>query len=116
MAIGPTIFLFAAVAASGTRNLGCSGPDNWAAGSAYAQLKNAGLLTSDGVDFSKTEVELLAQQKIGKDLYRQIHEIRFTLRSGSIVRAVSTSDASSEECSMSSVEVRVVGQELGEYP
>ena len=116
MAVGPAILLFAAAAASGNPDLGCSGPDNWAAGSTYAQLKNAGLLTPESVDFSKTHVELLAQQKIGKDLYRQIHEILFTLKSGSIVRVVSTSDASSEECSMSSVKVRVVGQVLGQYP
>jgi len=116
MAIGTAILLFAAAAASGNPNLGCSGPDNWAAGSTYAQLKNAGLLSPDSVDFSKTHVQLLAQQKIGKDLYRQIHEILFTLKSGSIVRALSTSNASSQECSMSNVKIRVVGQVLGDYP
>jgi hypothetical protein len=116
MAVGPTILLFVAATAFGNRDLGCSGPDNWAAGSAYAQLKNSGLLKPDTVDFAKTRVELLAQEKIGKDLYRQVHEITFTLKSGSIVRVVTTNNASAEECSMGEVKVRVVGQILGGQP
>lgn len=116
MAVGPAILLLITSTALGNQDLGCSGPDNWAASFAYAELKSSGLLTPETVDFSKTHVELLAQQKIGDDLYRQIHEIVFTLKSGSDVRVVTTSDASAEECSMSSVKVRVVGQVLGSYP
>ena len=115
MAVGPVILLLAA-ATSGNPDLGCSNPDNWAASSAYAQLKNAGLVAPETVDFSKVRVVLLAQQKIGKDLYRQIHEIAYPLKSGSLVRVITTSNASSEECSISSVKIRVVGQTLGEYP
>ena len=116
MAVGLSILLLATAVASGNPNLGCSGPDNWAASSTYAQLKNTGLLTPDSVDFPKIHVALLAQQEIGKDLYLQIHEITFPLKSGSVVRAVTTSNASSEECSMSSVKIRVVDQVLGDYP
>ena len=116
MAVGSAILLLAAAASSGNPDLGCSGPDNWAAGSAYAHLKNAGLVAPETVDFPKVRVVLLAQQKIGKDLYRQIHEITYPLKSGLVVRVVTTSNASSEECSMSSVKIRVVGQTLGGYP
>jgi hypothetical protein len=97
MAVGPAILLFAAAAASSNPNLGCSGPNSWVSGSAYAQLKNSGLLTPARVDFPKIHVMLLAQQKVGKELYRQIHEITFPLKSGSVVRAVITSNASSQE-------------------
>jgi len=117
MAIGPALLLIAAAAAAASNpDLGCSGPDNWAASSAYAQLKNAGFVTPESVDFPKIHVALLAQQKIGKDLYRQIHEITFPLKSGTVVRAVTTSNASSDECSMSSVKIRVIGPVLGDYP
>ena len=116
MTIGPASLLFVATAALSNPDLGCSGPDNWAASSAYGQLKTAGLLQPESVDFSKTHVELLSQQQVGKDLYRQIHEVTFALKSGSIVRAITTSDASSEECSMGNVKVRVVGQVFGDYP
>lgn len=116
MAIGTATLLFAAVATSSNLDLGCSGPDNWAAKSAYAQLKNAGLITPENVDFPKIHVALLAQQKIGKDLYRQIHEVTFPLKSGEFLRTVTTSNASSEECSMSGVKVRVVDKVFGDYP
>lgn len=116
MALGSAVVLLDASLASGSPDLGCSSPDAWAASSTCGRLRNAGLLTPDSVYFSKTRVELLAQQQIGNDLHRQVHEIEYTLTSGAVVRAVAISDASSEECSMSSVEVRVIGQAFGTYP
>lgn len=114
MAIAASLVVLAAAASS--PDLGCSGPDNWAATSAYAQLKNAGMLTPDAVDFAKTRVELFAQQKIGKDLYRQVHRVAFTTKAGPIIRVITLSNASSEECSMSSVRLELVTQVLGAYP
>ena len=35
----------------------CDGPDNWAAMSAYAKLKNAGLVDNALIDFTKTRVK-----------------------------------------------------------
>ena len=116
MPLGSAIVLLAAALASGQPELGCSSPERWAAKITYGHLKNAGLVTPDGVDFSKTKVELLAQQTIGEDLYRQVHEIQFTLKSGAVVRAIAINDASSEECSMGSVKVWVISKVAGSYP
>ena len=61
MAIASTALLLVGAASSATVDLGCSGVDNWAAGSAYAQLKNAGLVAPETVDFPQIQVTLLAQ-------------------------------------------------------
>jgi hypothetical protein len=92
----------------------CSGPDNWPSGMAFTYLKNAGLLQNETTDFSKTKVARLASEKIGDDLYRQVHEITFTKKSGQTLTAVTVNDASNQECSMSGVRVFVVSQQLGE--
>jgi len=92
----------------------CSGINGWPAGNAYAQLKNAGLLEPETTDFTKTRVNRLASEKIGKDLYRQVHEITFVKNAGDKVTVVAVSDASHEECSMGGVKVFVVSQQLGD--
>ncbi len=81
---------------------------------AYTHLKNAGILESETTDFTKTRVSRLASEKIGKDLYRQIHEVTFVKKAGDKVIAVAVSDASQEECSMGGVKVFVVSQQLGD--
>ena len=92
----------------------CSGTESWPAGNAYAQLKNAGILESETTDFTKTRVNRLASEKIGKDLYRQIHEITFVKKAGDKVTVVAVSDGSHEECSMGGVKVFVVSQQMGD--
>jgi hypothetical protein len=92
----------------------CSGSNQWAASSAFVQLKNAGILSNDTTDFTKTNVIRLASEKIGTGLYRQIHKITFTEKSGHAVEVITINDASHEECSMSGVEVYVVSQRLGD--
>jgi hypothetical protein len=57
------------------------------------------------VDFSRTSVQQIASQRIGKDLYRQVFKIAFHLKNGRLVQAITVSDASKEECSMSDVTV-----------
>ena len=87
----------------------CAGPDHWAAGSTFTQLKNAGLLTNENVDFSSVTSIQINSSKIGRNLYRQVFKITFPLKSGGTVEAIAISDASREECSMSDVTVyRVV--------
>ena len=83
----------------------CDGPESWPAGMTHAQLKNDGILVNDEVDFSRTAVQQIASQRIGKDLYRQVFKIVFHLRNGRLVQAIAVSDASREECSMSHVTV-----------
>ena len=92
----------------------CSGPNNWASNMAYVHLKNAGLLQPETTDFAKTQVTRLASEKIGKDLYRQVHQVTFAKTSMDKISVVTVSDASHEECSMSRVDVFVISQELGD--
>ena len=115
MAIGSALLLLA-LSSVDAHELGCSAPDSWAPSMAFVQLKNAGLTDNPAVDFNKTNVELLAQQKIGEDLYRQIHHVTFRLKAGGMIEVITRSNASSEECSMSSVQVFVVSKQLGNSP
>lgn len=80
---------------------------------AFVHLKNAGLVSSDSVDVKKTATIRLASEKIGKDLYRQIHYVVFTQKNGKKIKVITTNNASSEECSMSGVDVYVVSRKIG---
>ena len=71
----------------------------------HVQLKNAGVLVNEEVDFSRTAVQQIASQRIGNDLYRQVFRIVFHLKNGKLIQAIAVSDASNEECSMSKVTV-----------
>lgn len=83
----------------------CAGPNRWPANMTYAWFKNAGLLTPGQVDFARARSELIASQKIGRDLYRQVFKVAFQLKGGRTLAAITVSDASSHECSMSAVTV-----------
>jgi hypothetical protein len=91
----------------------CDGTGNWATSMAFVHLKNAGLISNDTTDFSKTKTIRIASEKIGKDLYRQVHYVTFTEKSGNVIEVVTVNDASHQECSMSGVQVFVVSKKLG---
>ena len=91
----------------------CSGAERWPTAMAFGYLKNAGFTKNENVDFEKTKTIRLASEKIGKDLYRQIHLVTFVKKSGETVMAITNSDASNEECSMSDVEVYLVSKQIG---
>lgn len=93
----------------------CTDPDAWPCGMAFTYLKNAGVLNNDELNYSKTTITRLSSEKIGKDLYRQIHLIRFTKKSGARIVVITINDASNIECSMSDVAVYLVAKELGNY-
>ena len=93
----------------------CTGVGSWAPSMAFVHLKNAGITDNDKLDFTKTKVVRLASEKIGNDLYRQLHRVTFTEKSGRIIEVITSNDASSQECSMSGVEVYVVSKRLGEH-
>lgn len=90
----------------------CSGVEMWPTSMTFVHLKNAGFTDNDKLDFTKTRTIRLASEKIGKDLYRQIHHITFTEKSGRVIETISLNNVSNEECSMSNVDVFVVGQHL----
>ena len=68
---------------------------------AFVHLKNAGLVHNETTDFTKTKVVRIASEKIGKDLYRQVHLVTFMEKSGEKIKIITVNDASQEECSMS---------------
>ena len=91
----------------------CSGTERWSTSMAFGYLKDVGAINNENTDFGKTKTIRLASEKIGKDLYRQIHLVTFVKKSGEIVMAITNSDASNEECSMSDVEVYLVAKQIG---
>ncbi len=82
---------------------------------AFVHLKNAGITDNIKLDFSKTKTVRLASEKIGEDLYRQIHRVTFTEKNGNIIEVITVNDCSSKECSMGGVEVFVVSKHLGKH-
>ena len=93
----------------------CSSPDAWPAQMAFTHLKNAGIVANEDLDFARTQVSQIASEKIGKDLYRQVHLVRYFRKSGEEVAAIVVNEASSQECSMSDGDVFVISRRLGSY-
>jgi len=91
----------------------CAGADSWPATMAFVHLKNAGLARNDTVDFGRTKVVRIASEKIGKDLYRQVHRVIFAETSGNLIEIITINDASHQECSEIGVDVFVVARHLG---
>ena len=110
-----SLFLSASLAsAAPAKTPDCAGVDRWATTMAFVHLKNAGLTDNDRIDLTKTKTVRLASEKIGRDLYRQVHHVVFTEKTGTAIEVVTSNDASSQECSMSGVQVFVVSKRLGE--
>jgi hypothetical protein len=55
----------------------------------------------------------LASEQIGKDLYRQVHLVTVTEKSGIKIEVVTVNDASTQECSMTGVDVYVIKERIG---
>jgi len=75
-------------------------------------MKNAHLIDPKEIDPAKTKTVRLASEKVDKDLWHQVYDITFTMKSGQIVEAIAVHDASIEECSMSKADVFVVSTRL----
>ena len=57
------------------------GPDcggGWPTTMTFVLLKNAGITDNEEIDFSKTKTTRIASEKTGKDLYRQVYDVRYT--------------------------------------
>ncbi|MEM5311265.1 hypothetical protein [Paraburkholderia sp. JHI869] len=86
---------------------------NWPTDMALIHLKNAGIADPARIDESRTKAVELATEKVGKDRYRQIYDITYHEKSGKEIRVITSSEASSEECSMGRVDVYVVSRKIG---
>jgi hypothetical protein len=91
----------------------CAGVDRWPTSMAFAKLKNAGITDNDKLDFSKTKTKRLASEKIGKNLYRQVHQVTFIEKSGSLIEVITVNDAADDECSMGDVDAYLIAKRLG---
>ena len=89
----------------------CSG--GWPTDMTFVHMKNAGLVDNSSIDFSKTKTVRLASQKVGKDLWRQVYDVTYVKKSGDTLEAIAVHDASTEECSLTAVDVYVVSRHLG---
>jgi len=104
------VFLFAGKVPSGCPD--CAGIGGWATSMAYVHLKNEGLVGSETLNFNMTTTTRIACEKIGKDLYKQVHLVTFTKLNGDEINVMTVNDASNEECSMSDVDVYVISKIL----
>lgn len=86
---------------------------SWPKNMAQVHLKNAGIADLTQLDESRTRAVRLASEKIGKDLYRDVYDITFYEKSGAEIEVITSSEASSSECSMSGVDVYVVSKKIG---
>lgn len=93
----------------------CDTPSSWAPNMAYVYLVNSKVFTADEVEHDKILVRNIASEKIGNDVYRQVHHVSFKLKSGESVEVITSNEASSEECSLSSVEVFLVSETFTEH-
>ena len=106
-----SLVMLPALATAGSPD--CADPRNWPSAMAFVHLKNAGVTDNAELDFDKTMTVRLASEQIGKDLYRQVHLVTFTKKSGETIQVITNNDASNEECSMSGVEVYLLSRRLG---
>jgi hypothetical protein len=90
----------------------CGGPNGWPAAMVFVAMKNANIVTNDQIDFSRTRVTRIASEKIGPDLWRQVHLVQYFRRDGSALEAIAVSDSSQEECSMGDVKTFVISAKL----
>jgi len=96
-----------AVQASDTAPLQCV---SWPLNIAPVMMQNVGLLKMDDIDERKTETNRLASQKVGPDLFVQVYDITFHMKSGGSIHIVTRNTSSREECSISAVNVYVVSR------
>lgn len=92
------------------------GPDcskGWPTSMAFTYLKNAGLTDNDKIDFSKTKTVRLASERLKVGLWRQVYDVRFTEKTGSVIEVIAIHNASSVECSMTDPEIYMVSRRLG---
>lgn len=86
---------------------------SWPTNMALVHLKNAGIVEPATIDESQTQAKRLASEKIGADLFQQVYDITFHAKDGGTIEVVTSSRASSQECSMGAVDVYVVSRHLG---
>lgn len=92
----------------------CSSINSYATSVAYVVVKNLNMVSPKNIDYEKTKTVLLSSQKIGDDLNKEIHHITFYKKDGKKVEVITVNDTSSEECSMSGVDVYLIDKKISD--
>src|SRR5690242_982197 len=71
----------------------CTRTGAWPTMMTMVQLKNEGIIDPTKLDQSKTKTIRLASEQIGKDLFRQVHRVTLTEKTGKTFEAITISDA-----------------------
>jgi hypothetical protein len=90
----------------------CSGLEHYPGREAYEYLKNDGALSPENVDFKRSQSRMIASQRIGKKLWRQVFRVTFPLKSGDKIEAIVMNGASAGECSLGPTQIFLVSKEL----
>ncbi len=94
----------------------CTGVERWPANLVESAVVDSGFADRDALDYNKTKVVRLASEKIGKDLYRQVHRVTFVKKSGESMMGIVLNDASHDECSMAGGDVYLISKFVGDTP
>ncbi len=86
----------------------CDLPTSWASNMAYVYLVNNSIFEKSDVLHDNTLVVRMASERVGADVYRQIHHVTFELKSGQKAEVITSNEASSEECSLGAVDVFLI--------
>lgn len=92
----------------------CTHLGNWAESISYNALIDKNIMNSDEMDYNKTKTILLAKEKIGKDLNKNVFLIKFVLKDKKIIEVIAISNSSSEECSISGVDVFLIKSKISD--
>ncbi|MFM0596254.1 hypothetical protein [Paraburkholderia dilworthii] len=87
--------------------------EHWPMTMALMSLKNSGMIGGDDIQEKRTKIELLASEKIGRNLYQQVYHMTFYGATGRTIEDITNNQASSVECSISAVDVYVTGKNIG---
>jgi hypothetical protein len=87
--------------------------EHWPMTMALMSLKNSGMIAGDDIQEKRTKIELMASEKIGRYLYRQVYHMTFYGATGKVIDVITNNQASSVECSVSAVDVYVTGKNIG---
>ena len=100
-------------AARGVRVPDCAGIEAWPTSMAFVHLKNAGLTNNEKVNFGQTRTVRFASEEVRRGVFRQVHHVTFTEKSGTTIEVITVNDASNQECSEGPVDVYVISKHLG---
>ena len=93
----------------------CAGRDRFPAFAAYSALTQSFGIPGESLDKAKTTTRRISSQKIGKDLYLQVHLVNFMTKTGTSTSAIVVNEVSSQECSVSAEDVYLISNKLTSY-